>query len=216
MIRVIGYQKVLILLSLSVLLSFLFYYGGFILKPQIQKSQHELTKNTSEISEMTENMGKLVDGMSNFALQREEFELIQRTGFFEQQDRVEADQRLNAMQKESRLITARYSIKPATIDKNEIVKEAGYKILNTEIDLTLEALEDADIYKFLYLLNHGFPGHISIVDLKITRDKEVTQPLLRRIGVGDSTPIILAEIRVNWRTMVIDSDVKLSVEGQRN
>ena len=214
MIRVIGLQRVLILVLLAVLLGALFFYGMFVLKPEIVREQRELALNQSKISEMTANMDKLVQGMELFTEQKEEFEVIQKYGFFDPQNRVLARQHLNLMQKESRLLSAKYTIKPAVTEKNKIALEAGYKVLNTDIEFILEAIEDLDIYNFIYLLNYGFPGQISIKELKISRDQEVTQPLLRQIGVGKATPLVKAVFLVNWRTMVADDSLSISSEEE--
>ena len=87
-------------------------------------------------------------------------------------------------------------------------KDANYKMVATDIQFDLEAIEDVDIYKFLYVLTYGFPGQVVVNDFTVSRDVEVTQPLLRRIGSGQSEPIVQSSVRISWYTMVPeDNDV---------
>lgn len=214
MIRLIGMQRVLGIIVLATLTVFFVFYQYFLVTPQIQDTQRELSKNKSEVAEMTENLDSLVKGIAQFSEQKDIFELIQKYEFFDPQDRVEAGRRITKMQEDSRLLSAKYSVRPAKPEKNQKAFEAGHKILNTDIDFDLEAIEDEDIYKFVYLLNYGFPGHITITELNITRDKEVTQPLLRQIGTGQESlrPLVTAILRINWRTMVPDTSIQVTTE----
>lgn len=213
MIRVIGVQKVFSLLAMVLLLVSLIAYWFYTLKPDIKSNQRELSMNTSAVAEMTENLDDLIKGIERFKDQQKVFELVKALGFFDPQNRPEARKRLSAMQKESRLLSAKFSIKSAATEKSEKATAAGYKVLNTDIDLTLEAIEDKDIYNFIYLMNYGFPGQILITDLNIKRDIEVTQPVLRQIGLKESGPLVVAVVRLNWRTMVPDTSLAITING---
>ena len=212
MLRAVGFKRLFMLSVLVIFLVVGFIFVTYSMKPNIKNTEAELLRNQGDIAEMTDNMDKLVQGIEQFATQKDNFETIQGLGFFDSQNRVEARKRLNLMQQESRLLAARYTIKPAITENNDKAAEAGYKIIKTEIEFGLDAIEDSDIYNFIYLLNHGFPGHISITDLDLSRAKEVTQPLLRKIGDGQPEPIIKAVLKVNWRTMIPDSTISVSSE----
>lgn len=212
MIRVIGFQKILTLILLAFFTAVFFFYGTYVLAPQIQDSKKQLSVNKGEISQLTEDINKLVEGIKTFESQKQAFERIKEVGFFDPQNRLETRQRLNEMQKESRLLSAKFSINSAVTEPNKLAREAGHKILNTEISFTLDALEDIDIYNFIYLMNYGFPGQILITDLAITKEQDITQPLLRKIGNGDYVPLVKAELKANWRTMVPDTSIEINDE----
>lgn len=218
MIRAIGLQRFLILILLAGLTIFLLFVGSFTLKPDLENKQVELNRYRAEISEMTANIDQLASGMEQFEQQKSTFERVQGLGFFDPQNRQETRQRISAMQKESRLISAKFNIKPAVAEPNEKAKEAGYKIINTDMDFTLEAVEDSDIYNFVYLLNYGFPGQILIKEFGVHRDKEITQELIRKIGVEDPDPVVVVgRLVVNWRTMVPDQSLAISIDtGEDN
>jgi hypothetical protein len=213
MIRVIGFQRVLFILVLGFLVVSAFLYTMYLLKPSLLKSERELAQSRSEISQMSSDMEQLNLGIAKFETQKAKFDKVTQYGFFDPQDRSETRQRLNAMQKESGVLSARFSIAPAVTEVNEKAKEAGYKILNTKIDFSLDAIDDNDIYNFIYLLNYGFPGTVTIENISISRDKEITQPVLRAIGVGEAEAIVKASISTKWLTMVPDTSIEVNSEA---
>jgi len=218
MIKLIGYNKLLLIVLLLVCLIGAFLYNQSILKPSLDKKERVLRANSSEMSEMTTNLSELSGNLQAFEKQKIDFERVQNLGFFNSQNRVEAREFITAIQKESRLLSARYEIKPARSDENKMAKEAGAKVLTTDISFDLEAIEDSDIYKFIYILNYGLPGQVVINDFVLSRDKEITQPLLRKIGVGEAVAVVNASLNVTWNTVVLDetlsvTDGALSVQG---
>ena len=213
MVRLIGIRRILAIVLLAAFLVILFLYNSVLMKPDIRQMQQELARSKAEVAEMGVNIDKLMQGIELFKSQESEFLQIQKFGFFDDQDRVEARRRLNLMQKESRLLSAKYTIMQAVDQENEKAQEAGYKEIATEISFELEALDDTDIYNFIYMLNYGFPGQVSITSLAMSREKEITQPLLRKIGVGETEPLVKAGLKVNWTTMIPDGTLS-SVRGQ--
>ncbi len=210
MMKVVGLNKILLILLLAAFLVLAFLYSQYVLGPSLKKQQSLLSVSKAEISEMTNNLTLLSEGLEKFELQKDDFEKIRHLGFFNPQNRVEAKQIITAMQRESRLRIKTYTIKPAVSITNEKSREAGYKVLNTDMDFNLEAIEDADIYKFIYILNYGFPGQVIIKNFSISREVDITQPLLRKIGVGQSEPIIEATLSISWQTMVPDEALSVS------
>lgn len=214
MIRVVGLKKVFLLFLLAMFLVVSFLYTSYSMKPTLSKTTVNLRNVKSDISEMQADMDALVEGLQKFERQKEQFEFVKNSGFFDPQNRVEIRNRFNVMQQESRLLSARYTISPAVTEDNQKAADAGYKVLNTKITFILEALEDVDIYKFLHLLNHGFPGHVSIENVTLSREKEITQPLLRKIGSGDFETLIQASVTATWRTMIPDPSISLSNDNE--
>ncbi|MEM6812570.1 MAG: hypothetical protein AAF549_08915 [Pseudomonadota bacterium] len=203
MIRIIGLQKVLFITILIALAGSLFFYESTILSSQINDSQRDLRRQKAELSTMTKNTQKLSKGIELFQNEREVFQAIEDSGFFDVQNRIEAREKLEAMRVESRLLFARYNIKPAEVIALEELEGSGYSMLSSDISFDLGAIDDSDIYSYIYLLNHGFPGEFSITSLDIVKEQNVTQPLLRNIGVrAQFDPLVKATMNVKWRTMV--------------
>lgn len=214
MIRQLGLKRVITLLSILAVLGVVYFYGILTLGPQTNGLDSKLRSEKSEFSTLSDNLINLRTGIEKFDLQKDKFKNLQTLGFFDAQNRVEITRRLNEMQLESGLISSQYAISPAITDKNEKATEAGYKILNTKIEFNLEAILDEEIYKFVYLLNYGFPGHVTIESLDIIKEKEVTPTLLQKIGSGDSIPVISARLQINLRTLVNDPTANVSTNEE--
>jgi hypothetical protein len=54
-----------------------------------------------------------------------------------------------------------------------------------------------------------------IQDISFSRNVEVTQPLLRKIGSGAKEAIVKSSLNVIWQTMVPDENAQRSVENNQ-
>ena len=201
MIAAIGYKRALVLVVLAAVLGTCVFASYVLFDPKLVSSKAEL--NTLNAQASTLQSG--IDGMRNdFALfdtKKVIFEKISRMGFFNDQNRVLARERFDTLQKLSKIIAARYEIKPANILSQDIPIETGFVVMESPIIATLTALDDIDIYRFIYLLNYGFPGHITISKLEIQREGEINPETLKSIGTGNPPALITAKLEMQWRTM---------------
>lgn len=212
MIRLIGFKKIFMILLLVFLLVICLFYMYAMASPDIKASKKELNQNTSEISELSQNIDQLKLGIEQFQSQESEFKDLEKHDMFNTQDRVQTRRKLNSIREASGVSSAQYTIKPALSDKSEKLQDAGYKILNTPMQFSIEAIEDQNIYQFIYLLNYGFPGQITLEEVSITREEEVTFSVLKQIGIGKEPlrPLVKAEIKASWRTIVPDTTIAVT------
>lgn len=216
MIRSLGVQKVIILLFLTILLAAVYLYGVRTLGPQSVSLDRELRQTQSNFNEVTTKLKDLRTDIAKFEVQKDKFANLKTLGFFDTQDRVSITQRLNEMQKESGLISARYSISPIVKENNNKAAEAGYKILLTTFSFDLQALLDQEIYEFIYMLNYGFAGHVEIKSLKINKVKAVTPLFLQSVGTDKVSSVIDAQLNIELRTLVEDPDAVQVNELEEN
>jgi len=214
MIKSIGLTRFLVVAILIGFIAACLFYTYNIVTPGLQKEKRSLATVNGEMSKMTSDISELSQGLDQFKEQQKEFSEVQKFGFFHEQNRVEVTQLIESLQEESRLLSATYSISPAKVVGEKRATEAGYDLLNTDISFDIEAIEDADVYKFIYLLSYGFPGQINIKSLNISRLEEITQPLLRQIGTGQAEAIIKADIKVSWQSMVPQGRLPQGVAGR--
>jgi len=216
MIRLIGLNKIFLMLFLGMLLALFVFYYYMVASPEIASNDRELRNNNGEISKISNDLNQLKIGIEQFKEQEDQFQSLYKHDLFNPQDRVEARKRLTAIRDSSGVSSAQYTINSAKVDKNEDIKKAGYKILNTPMTFRIEAIDDLDVYRFIYLLNHGFPGQITLEEVSVSREEEITLPLLKQIGIGqeEMRPLINAEIEASWRTSVPDTQLELSGGGE--
>jgi hypothetical protein len=215
MIKSIGYNLFFIIFLLASVGAGLFFYNLKMLQPDVAKQNGKLLSLQGEVSQITNNLDRLKNQLDTFEKEKIDFSKVQSLGFFDSQDRVAARRMIDAIQKDSQLVNARYTIKPARNISNEKLREAGYKILETQINFDLEALNDIDIYHFINSLSNGFPGQLVIQDISFSRNVEVTQPLLRKIGSGAKEAIVKSSLNVIWQTMVPDENAQRSVDNNQ-
>ncbi len=214
MIKSIGMDKVLIILLVAAFAIGGYFYNTNILAPSIVKKERELRSTKSRLSTLTTDTNKLIAGVDLFERQKEEFIIVQKSGFFDDQNRVATRSKLDAIGRDSQLEILRYSISPAQNISNQKLKDAGYKILETSIDIEIGAISDTDIQTFLFYLNHGFPGQVIINNIDMSKEQDLTQPLLRNIGLKtDYDPLITANISMVWKTMVPDTSVQTQTDS---
>lgn len=213
MLNVIGTKTVLLMILLIIFSAGAYFYTHNIAAPGMKSDQSELTKNRSEIIGMQEEMSKLSQGIDRFESERVRFEKLQKLGFFDDQNRLLTKQRFTVLENESDLVSFQYTIKPAKEEFNQLAADAGYKIIHSDVEMTMGAIDDRAIYKFVYLLNYGFPGHVVISDFQIKKGTELSQPVLRNIGNGDFPSLVEASVKATLRTMVPDPSAEVNNPG---
>jgi len=208
MIRVLGIKRVLllvVLVTVNVLFAGLVY--GLLL-PEKVKLQTGLSGLTRQISVVQQDISRLQVEFEQLEEQQSLFEELERDGFFRAQNRREAQDLFESIQNESRVISAVANISPGEIEDDEEAQKASYKILVSPIRLNIEALDDVDIYRYLYLIEKSFPGHITINSMQIERGKNLNAAVLRAVALGESPALISATINLSWRTMIAESQIR--------
>lgn len=201
MIERIGPRKTFFILVLIGLIAVLAAANYLVLEPKSVETKQTLDMTIGESSVLRSEVEKMRADLVEAEKQKAFYDAITRMGFFNDQDRVIARQRFETMQKMSKIISARYEIRPATILEDANSERTGFVIMESAITVSLAAVDDLDVYRFIYFLNYGFPGHITIESLNIVRKAEVTPSLLKQIGTGVSPEVVSARLELQWRTM---------------
>lgn len=201
MIEKIGLHRAFLLFVLAGSLAVLFVANEYLFKPKMAESQQQANVAANELGRLRDEVAKMQVDFQTFERQKDIYQTISRMGFFNDQDRVLARERFDTMQKLSKIISARYEIKAANILTDESNPDTGFVVMESPITVELSAVDDLDVYRFIYYLNYGFPGHITIKSLDIERKAEVTANILKDIGQGNPPQIISAKMELDWRTM---------------
>lgn len=201
MIEKIGFKRAFLLFILAGGLAALFAANEMLLKPKIEESQRQLNVSMGELQRLQGEVTKMRADFETFETQKTFYDTISRMGFFNEQDRVLARERFDTMQKLSKIISARYEIKAANILTGETSPDTGFVVMESPITVELSAVDDLDVYRFIYYLNYGFPGHITINNLDIERKAQVTPNVLKEIGTGNPPQVVSAKMELDWRTM---------------
>lgn len=202
MMNVIGAKRVLILVlaaAINIALSATVYL--FVL-PQMQSKQNELKTLESQATTLRSDIDRMKVQMSQIEQQQAEFQNLKAKGFFSDQQRRQAEKIIEIIQQRAGVKSAVASIDAGVVEENEEARKAEYEILSSPVKISLEAVDSSDIYRYIYLLEKYFPGHVSIKNIEIVRRGEVTGPVLRGIASGENPALVGADLDFVWRTMI--------------
>ncbi|MAZ76880.1 MAG: hypothetical protein CMH31_06225 [Micavibrio sp.] len=202
MLQILGIKKTLFLLILFSISALAFSYKFFYLVPRVSSIESEASLNQSDVFESGQKISDLVDNHERFVEQKNRYDFIKNVNFFNDQNRLEVRKLIAEAINSSKVVSAKYNIGALKVERNSSAKEVDHKLLKTDITFDVGAIDDADIYNFILLLNHGFPGVLVIEEVGITRTKELTQPILKQIGTGVPVSLVEAKIKIVWWTMV--------------
>lgn len=202
MIKILGTRRLLILgvlLGLNAVLALGIY---LFMIPMNQKFQGQLSEVTGKVSASKAETERMRTEFDAIQQQKAQFEQLQATDFFTAQDRVQARERFEAIQKFSKVLSASYDIRAAAVENTPELTEAGQVMLTTPVEVKVDALDDLDFYNFVYLIQNAFPGYGGITSLDVTRIKELDDVTLRQIGSRNPAPMVMGQIRFTWKTIV--------------
>lgn len=130
------------------------------------------------------------------------FDTLKAIGFFADQDRHEVRRRLEALHGYAGVLDVQYEIRPVRVERSEVLSNAGRVMLRTPMRLSVDAMDDQDIYRFLYMLTTSFPGHMVLENMDVRRVADVNEVTLRQIGSGSALTLVRANMNMLWHTIV--------------
>ena len=207
MIAVLGFKRVVmlaVLVALNIVLALSVY---MYMKPETQKKERELRGLRGQVSTVRTDIDRMQVEFEQLEDQKAEFERLAAGGFFKNQGRRQAELILNEIQKTSGVSKAIASIQAGEFEDNEEAKKAKHKILKSPIKIRLEAIDDINVYHYLFLVEHYFPGHIAIEEINMERSADITGTVLRAIASGTNPSLVQADVEMVWRTMIPESEV---------
>lgn len=201
MLKILG-PKVLITLLLMGVFTAGTGYGLYnYLIPMREEKDQELSALKSAIDARRREVAQLKEEYILLKEQLEAFTQLGLQGFFNNQNRVEAQESFNKLGQLSGLLNTRYTISSGVLVNDPKAAEANYVVLKSPVTLDISSLDDVDVYTFVKALQERFPGNVDIVGVTLTRKMNVTAPLLREIGSGDPVKMVEARVSFDWRTM---------------
>jgi hypothetical protein len=156
----------------------------------------------SQTSVVQQDINRLQVDFDQLKLQQSEYLIIKDKGFFFDQSRREAEKILQSIQQKAGVIAAVAKINAGELEDNEEAQKANYKILKSTLSVHIDALDPAEIYKYVYLLEEFFPGQLIISNLLLERKTEPNGEALRSISEGGRPIMASADVDIIWRTMI--------------
>lgn len=202
MIKILGIKRVItlaILVAVNLALAAALYS---LILPQKAKSENELRSTRSAVNARRNEVTTLKTEYEQIQEQKNLFGNLEEAGFFSTQDRIEARKMIEQIQQESKVLAARYDIQPIQVQEDPTAAIADHVILNSPMKVSLDALDDIDIYSFMYWAQNAFPGQVGITGLTLERKLDVDEITLKQIGNGVPVVLVSATVDFSWNTMV--------------
>jgi hypothetical protein len=202
MISILGIKRVIGILVLLLLNAALAAAVYTYLAPQSESMEREARQLRGQVSMKLADSDKLRLEHQQIQEQKTRFEDLTAAGFFSDQNKVLARTKIEAVQKYSGVLSAAYNISPATTSTGKITEGTNHLMLDTPVSLTIEAMDDVDFFNFIYWVENGFPGHISVSNVSFERTLDINDVTLRQIGSGIETTLVKGKVSFNWRTLI--------------
>lgn len=202
MIRIVGVKRVMVFAVLTAAAAVLFAADYGYLRPEGNAASAELRQIAAQVAEKRVGSERLRTEADEIRKQQVRYESLAQAGFFSDQNRIVARKRIEDIQRETGVLQASYDIATGEVQKDQNAGEAGYAVLVSPIKIGIEAMDDVDIYNFVYWMENSFPGHIILDSLHARKTQDLNEASLRQIGSGIPTPLIKADLAFSWRTMV--------------
>lgn len=210
MIQVLGFKRVMVLIVLVAINAAVGAATYLYAYPQKQSLERELNITRGQISDKRSQADRLRSDFNLIQQQKTYFENLKDAGFLSDQNRIVARRRIQDIQRYSKVIRANYGISAAKIEKNQFATDMDYAVLDSPIKIDVEALDDLDVYNFIFWMENAFPGHVSMRNFELERVLDINEATLRAIGAGQTTVLLKGTINFAWRTMVPKSEVSSS------
>ena len=202
MIQLIGAKRLMMIVVLAGLCSVLGAGAYLYLIPQGEKLEKELRTIKSDISFKRSEADRFRQEMAEIQNEKNTFESLETLGFLGEQSRLDARKRIEAIQSYSRVLSATYNIEPGSVENADTATAADRVVLKSKVTIDIEALDDADVYSFVYLLENAFIGYVAVTSMELERVLDLNEVTLRQIGSGIPTVLVKAKIEMDWKTLM--------------
>ncbi len=202
MMKILGAKRVIMLASLLAVNAVLGAFLYLVLIPQKTGTENELRKVRGAVTARRTEVATLKTEYEQIQEQKNLFGDLQRSGFFDTQDRLGARKVIEQIQAESDVLGARYDIKAVNVQENPIAAQSDHVIMHSPVTVSLDALDDKDIYSFIYWFENAFPGHAGVTAMTLERKLDVDEITLKQIGNGVPVILLSATVDFSWNTMV--------------
>lgn len=206
MIKVIGIRRIGFLLGIFALNVVLAMAAYSYLQPEIVQGERQLKSVKNKVKSVRRDIDNMLVEFEKLAEQQEFFDVLEADKFFSEQSRRQAEDTLLYIRDKSGVASVSVTVEPGAVRENEEAAKANYDLLVSPIRLTIGAIQDRDIYVYLYLMEQIFPGHISIGKFTMRRKANISLGILKSIATGNNPSLLEAQVEMTWTTMVPKKD----------
>lgn len=206
MLKILGRKRVTVLAILFGLVVLTTGATFQFLIPAREDVENNLSRANSELESKRAEIGRLKKEMVSLKKQITAFKEIEGSGFFNDQNRVLAQETLDEMRAMSGVMKADYSVLAGTEVKNDQADSINHRVLKSPVEIRIESIDDGDFFNFLKLVLEHFPGRSNIMTMDLKKELPLNQENLKLIGAGKPVGLIKSTIKFDWYSMAKKTD----------
>ncbi len=149
MLKVLGNNRLLFIVLASLLIGGITYFYFEWLLPAHEKSTQELQSSKSAVDQKYAEVVRLKEEYVLLQSQLRAYKELEAKGFFNDQDRTAAIDKLDKLSKVSNLLKASLKFGSGQLIADPIADIAGQVILKSPISIEVKSIDDVDIYSFI-------------------------------------------------------------------
>ncbi|QQG35692.1 MAG: hypothetical protein HYS17_09245 [Micavibrio aeruginosavorus] len=209
MIGLIGTKR-LVMLAVLLCLNGAMGAGAYLyLIPQNGKLDQELRQLKSNVSTKRAESDRFRQEFDEIQREKGKFQSLEAQGFLSDQNRASIQKRIDVIQRYSRVSRAAYNIDRSMAEDVEVAREANRVVVKSPVKFEIDAIDDMDVFSFLYLLENAFIGHTAITSFELERVLDLNDVTMRQIGSGMDTVLVKSSVQLDWKTLMNRDDAAL-------
>jgi len=213
MINILGGKRIITLLALLAINVVLVATWLMYLTPSKIQAERDLAGLKSNINTARSEISLMQSQYQDLTRLQERFDVIKDDGFFNLQRRRDAEEMLQEVQDRSGVIAASVKLSPGKSSDDIGDNQTDYLLLESSMEITLDALDDADVFRYIFYIQEYFPGHISIESVDLKRENDLSVDLLKSITNKQNPKMVGAVVDLVWRTMIPKSEYTSEDKG---
>lgn len=202
MMEVLGFKRIVFIASLALLCGALAAALYGYLEPELVSVEKNVKTEQLRENTVRGDIANIKMEFEQLALQQNQFDGLRAEGFFSNQSRRDAQVIFAGAEKLSGVNEAIVTVRPGRVVENENAAKANHIILESPVEITIRSIDDVDVFEYLTYLKDNFPGFLSMDNISMSRQANISNTILRAIATGANPPLVESKIQMTWRTMV--------------
>lgn len=198
--------KRIVFIVLLVLLNGASGFGYKYMSDLIMTKERELNRVKRQVNNRFNEVKKVREQFATLRGQVSDYVLLEKKGFFEEQDRENLRDVFFEAQKKSQVLRAKYDVSPFSKEASKHITQPNLSWMNSRVTLNIEALDDIDIFSFIELLERDFPGYVQFLSIDLKRGNDLNTDTIRDIGSGTPISLVNADINFLWHSVLDAKD----------
>lgn len=202
MLKILGRKRVIMLSVLAFLSAVIVVLWLQFLTPAREMADNKYNSVKSALETKRADITKLKKEYVLLQNQVNQFKDIEAIGFFNDQNRVLAQETFEKFRETSGVLKANYTVSAGEEVKDERADSVNHTVLKSPINIEIESIDDTDFLNFIKLVLEQFPGRSNLESLQLNKSVELTQTSIKDIGAGKPVALIKGSVKYNWLSMM--------------